>query len=63
MLQAIVTEPEKSVRNAITLFVGVLVKHEFPKNDEWSNKVLQFIFENTSSADPKLSEVIKNFII
>jgi len=50
-------EPEKSVRNALTLFVGVLVKHEFQKKDLWMENVLKFIFENCSSNDPKLSEL------
>lgn len=57
MLQAIAREPEKSVRTAITMFVGALVNHEFPKNDPWSQDVLKFIFENSRSNDPNLSEL------
>ncbi|XP_035916809.1 importin-4-like [Anopheles stephensi] len=57
MLEAIVNEPEKSVRNAITGFVGVLVKHEAEKEDGWMGEVLKFMFESTSSSDPKLSEL------
>ena len=57
MLDAIMNEPEKSVRNAITQFVGVLVKHEASKNDPWMNEVLKFIFDNTASNDAKLSEL------
>uniref|UniRef100_A0AAG5D5I9 Importin N-terminal domain-containing protein n=1 Tax=Anopheles atroparvus TaxID=41427 RepID=A0AAG5D5I9_ANOAO len=57
MLEAIVNESEKSVRNAITAFVGVLVKHEAEKEDGWMGEVLKFMFESTSSRDPKLSEL------
>lgn len=57
MLQAIVNEREKTVRTAITTFVGALVNHEFPKKDQWSVDVLKFIFDNCGSSDPNLSEV------
>ncbi|XP_058123821.1 importin-4-like [Anopheles ziemanni] len=57
MLEAIVNESEKSVRNAITAFVGVLVKHEAEKEDGWMHEVLTFMFESTKSSDPKLSEL------
>uniref|UniRef100_A0A182MKQ1 Importin N-terminal domain-containing protein n=1 Tax=Anopheles culicifacies TaxID=139723 RepID=A0A182MKQ1_9DIPT len=57
MLEAIVNESEKSVRNAITGFVGVLVKHEAEKEDGWMGEVLKFMFESTSSSDPKISEL------
>lgn len=57
MLQAIAREPEKSVRSAITMFVGALVNHEFPKKDAWMQEVLKFIFENSRSNDPQLAEL------
>lgn len=57
MLQAITKEPEKTVRNAITQFVGALVNHEFPKKDQWTSDVLNFIYENSRSNDPNLSEL------
>ncbi|XP_038117779.1 importin-4 [Culex quinquefasciatus] len=57
MLEAIVKEPEKSVRTAITAFVGVLVRHEAAKEDGWMNEVLKFMFDSTSSGDPKLAEI------
>ncbi|XP_052872222.1 importin-4-like [Anopheles cruzii] len=57
MMEAIVNESEKSVRNAITCFVGVLVKHEADKDDGWMAEVLEFIFVGTSSSDPKMSEL------
>uniref|UniRef100_A0A182N9A5 Importin N-terminal domain-containing protein n=1 Tax=Anopheles dirus TaxID=7168 RepID=A0A182N9A5_9DIPT len=57
MLEAIVNESEKSVRNAITGFVGVLVKHEAEKEDGWMGEVLKFMFDSTSSSDPKVSEL------
>lgn len=57
MLSALINEPEKSVRNTIAQFVGVLVRHEFSKKDEWTNEVLKFIFDACSASDPKLSEI------
>lgn len=57
MLNAILSESEKSVRNAIAQFVGILVKHEFAKNDSWMTDVMKFIFDHCSSADPKQSEL------
>lgn len=57
MLTAIVNEQEKSVRNAIAQFIGVLVRHEFAKKDAWMTDVLQFIFGNCSSADAAQSEL------
>ncbi|ETN66625.1 importin beta-4 [Anopheles darlingi] len=57
MMEAIVNESEKSVRNAIASFVGVLVKHEAEKEDGWMAEVLEFIFVGTSSSDPKMSEL------
>ena len=57
MLQAVANEREKSVRTAITCVVGVLISHEFPKKDQWMNDVLKFIFDNSQSQDPALSEL------
>ncbi|XP_065362442.1 importin-4 [Calliphora vicina] len=57
MLNALVTEQEKSVRNAIAQFVGVLVRHEADTKDPWMNNVLKFIYSHCSSADPKQSEL------
>lgn len=57
MLQAVVNEPEKTVRNAIAQFVGILVKHEFAKQDPWMTEVLKFIFGHCSSADPAQAEL------
>uniref|UniRef100_A0A336K9P8 CSON005828 protein n=1 Tax=Culicoides sonorensis TaxID=179676 RepID=A0A336K9P8_CULSO len=57
MLRAISTETERPVRNAITAFVGVLVRHEFGKNQEWEQQVLNFVFESIASTDPNLSEL------
>lgn len=51
MLQSYVKEPEKSVRNAIGQFIGVLVRHEFAKKDAWATDVMKFIFSNCASAD------------
>ena len=57
MLQAIMNEREKTVRIAITTFVGALVNHEFIKKDQWSADVLKFIFDSCGSGDAHLSEV------
>lgn len=57
MLRAISTETERPVRNAITAFVGVLVRHEFGKNHEWEQHVLAFVFESIASTDPAVSEL------
>lgn len=55
LLQAIANEPEKFVRSSISQVVGALINHEFPKKDQWTNNVLQFVFDNTRSSDPALS--------
>ncbi|CAH2014578.1 unnamed protein product [Acanthoscelides obtectus] len=47
MLQALVSEQEKLVKNAIAQFIGVIGKHEFPDNT-WP-EVLQFIHTLTVS--------------
>lgn len=57
MLNALMNEREKTVRNAIAHFVGTIVKHESSKNDPWMIKVLKFIFEHCSSSDPHQAEV------
>ncbi|XP_033183456.1 importin-4 [Bombus vancouverensis nearcticus] len=41
ILQALVNEPEKMVKNAIAQLIGTIVKHELP-NKEWP-EVLQFV--------------------
>lgn len=57
MLNALTAEPERSVRNAVAQFVGVIVKHESSKQGVWMNDVLKFIFDNCSSPDSRLSEL------
>lgn len=57
LMNALVTEEEKPVRNAIAQCVGVLVRHEADKNDAWMNEVLKFVYSHCSSADPKQSEL------
>ncbi|XP_069698314.1 importin-4-like [Periplaneta americana] len=47
ILQALVSEPEKFVKNSIAQFIGTIVRHEFP-NQSWP-EVLQFIQQLTSS--------------
>lgn len=48
MLQALVNEQEKLVKNAIAQFIGILGKHEFPDNS-WP-EVLQFVHTLCNSA-------------
>lgn len=57
MLEAIAKEPEKSVRNAIAAFIGVLIRHESTKDEAWMNEVLKFMYDSTSASDPKLAEI------
>nr|XP_023020807.1 importin-4-like [Leptinotarsa decemlineata] len=47
MLQALVNEQEKIVKNSIAQFIGIIGKHEFPDNS-WP-EVLQYIHNLTSS--------------
>lgn len=55
MLQALVNEKEKSVKNAIAQFIGILGKHEFP-NNTWP-EILQFVHTLCSSDNPIDKEV------
>lgn len=47
ILQALVNEPEKFVKNAIAQLIGVIVKHELPNNG-WP-EVLQFVQQLVTS--------------
>lgn len=47
ILQALVNEPEKFVKNSIAQFIGTIVRHELP-NQSWP-EVLQFIQQLTNS--------------
>lgn len=47
MLQALVNEQERLVKNAIAQFIGIIGKHEFPDNT-WP-EILQFVHTLTSS--------------
>lgn len=42
VLQALVAEQEKLVKNSIAQFIGTIGKHEFP-NNTWP-EVLQFVY-------------------
>ena len=57
MLKALVAEPEKPVRSAIAQFIGILVRHEFPKQDPWATELLTFLYESCASPDSHQSEV------
>lgn len=54
-LKALVSEPEKFVKNSIVQFIGTLVKHEFP-NQRWP-ELLQFIEQLCSTESPADKEV------
>lgn len=56
MLQALVNEPEKLVKNAIAQFIATIGKHEFP-NNTWP-EVLQFIHTLCSSESVTDKEVL-----
>ncbi|XP_018577628.1 importin-4 [Anoplophora glabripennis] len=47
MLQALVNEQERLVKNAVAQFIGIIGKHEFPDNT-WP-EILQFVHTLTSS--------------
>lgn len=57
LLQAILNEPEKFVRTAVSQVVGSLINHEFPKKNQWSSDVLKFIFESAQSTDPRINQL------
>ncbi|XP_022227299.2 importin-4 [Drosophila obscura] len=57
MLQALIREKEKGVKNAIAQLIGTLVRHEADKKDSWLADLLTFIFQRCSMADPKESEL------
>lgn len=57
MLQALIAEKEKSVKNAIAQFIGSLVRHEEEKKDSWLTELLNFIFSRCSVDDPTESEL------
>lgn len=61
MLQALVAEQEKLVKNAIAQFIGTVGKYEFPDN-AWP-EILQFIHSLTSSENMLDKEVIDFKII
>lgn len=55
MLQALVNEQEKLVKNSIAQFIGTVGKYEFPDNS-WP-EILQFIHTLTSSENVLDKEV------
>lgn len=59
MIQALVNEQEKLVKNAIAQFIGILGKFEFPENT-WP-EVLQFIHTLCSSETVFDKEVRFNY--
>lgn len=57
MQAALLQEPEKPVRSAIAQFIGVLVRHEYPKKDPWVNDLVNFLFQNCAQGEASMSEV------
>ncbi|EDV96789.1 importin-4 [Drosophila grimshawi] len=57
MLQAMIAEQEKSVKNAIAQLIGSLVRHEEEKKDSWLAELLNFTYSHCSVDDPKESEL------
>ncbi|KAH8408115.1 hypothetical protein KR222_008983, partial [Zaprionus bogoriensis] len=57
MLQALIAEKEKSVKNAIAQLIGSLVRHEEAKKDSWVAELLNFIYSRCTSEDPTESEL------
>ncbi|XP_060660093.1 importin-4-like [Drosophila nasuta] len=57
MLQALINEKEKSVKNSIAMLLGSLVRHEQEKKDSWLNELLTFIYTRCCSEDPTESEL------
>ncbi|XP_037723233.1 importin-4-like isoform X2 [Drosophila subpulchrella] len=57
MLQVLITEKERSVKNAVAQLIGALVRHEAEKGESWMTELLNFVYERCSSSDPKESEL------
>lgn len=55
ILQALVHEQEKLVKNAIAQFIGIVGKHEFP-NNTWP-EILEFVHNLCNSANTLDKEV------
>lgn len=61
ILQALINEQEKLVKNAIAQFIGIIGKHEFP-NKTWP-EVLQFVQSLCSSQNVIDREVTVFFLL
>ncbi|EDW23754.1 GL23755 [Drosophila persimilis] len=57
MLQALIGEEQKGVRNAIGKLIGTLVRHEADKEDSWLADLLALSFQFCNMPDPKKSEL------
>lgn len=58
MLQALVNEQERAVKNSIAQFIGVIGKHEFRENT-WP-EVLQFV-HTLCSSDTLVDKEVSHF--
>lgn len=59
MMQALVNEQEKLVKNSIAQFIGIIGKHEFPSNS-WP-EILHFI-NNLCSSDNLLDKEVNIYV-
>ncbi|XP_052844882.1 importin-4 isoform X1 [Drosophila gunungcola] len=57
ILQVLVTEKEKNVKNSVAQLMGTLVRHEAEKGDAWMAELLKFIYDRSSSGNPEESEL------
>ncbi|XP_068141840.1 importin-4-like isoform X2 [Drosophila tropicalis] len=57
IMQALILEKEKTVKNAIAQCVGSVIRHDSSKKDVWLGQILKFIYERISLPDAKESEL------
>ncbi|XP_022227967.2 importin-4-like [Drosophila obscura] len=57
ILQALIGEQEKIVRNVVGQLIGTLAQHEAAEKNSWLNELLAFTYQHCSMADPKKSEL------
>lgn len=55
MIEALIKEPEKAVKNSIAQLIGIITRHEFP-NQSWP-ELLQCLQMWTNSEDTNDKEV------
>ena len=58
LLQALVNEPEKSVKNSIVQLIGTIANHELPGHGVGWPELLEFVQNTTTSTSINEQEVI-----